>query len=415
MSLTQEDIAIGAADAKQGDTYFAAFTKIQNNFNTLFGAFADNVIVVNSESDFDQQDATTITLIANHQYIIGAAITTSKRFIVEDGASISSINPFSVVLVYTGGGAMFTSSSANWSIRQLGFSCPAATIFDVSGVNKTLLMADSLCVAANSVGSFTDISLVVINAGIFGLAGSGFVMSGIINILSISKLRQETTSASHIAVNLGTATFDNLEITNFEPDGPSGSVAISGAASSANINANRVATIKDSTLNGGSMTPLAGITTNDIRYRFDGNSGVADTIEDALISLTANATQTVTALNTPAKVAGTWVVERDSFFSGDTTGRCTYLGERPVVVPIDVSTTISAASGTNKDISIYFAVNGAVIANSRIKNKVSVSDPRNTSSVWQYEFNQNDYVEVWIENNTDSINLICEDAVLRVR
>ena len=53
---------------------------------------ASNLIVINVEADFPVQDATTITLSQNKIFIIGANITTAKRFIFEDGAVITMSN-----------------------------------------------------------------------------------------------------------------------------------------------------------------------------------------------------------------------------------------------------------------------------------------------------------------------------------
>ena len=66
--MTQETIAIGAANAQLGDDLFTAFTKTNSNFTELYAnlsAQPQNVIVINEEADFPTQDATTITLDAN--------------------------------------------------------------------------------------------------------------------------------------------------------------------------------------------------------------------------------------------------------------------------------------------------------------------------------------------------------------
>lgn len=417
--MAQQNIIIGTADAKTGDTYFDAFTKVEANFNELFANLASqaqNITVVNSESDFPTQDATTITLEANKKTVIGASFSTSKTITPSSGSSLCSINPFSVQLTYTGTGNMFQSTNVSWELCNLGFSCTSGTIFSITGTSaNTFLMADSVCISASTVGTFTGMNVVIQNAGVFGITGQGITTSGAINILSIIKLRQETSNSAHIALDLGTATFDNLEIINYEPDGPSGSTAISGLVNSGNINTNRVATIRDSTLNGGSMTPLSGITNSDVRFVFSGNAGVGDTIVDSLISINGNTTETViAAASTPVKVAGTWTLQRESKITCDTTGRCTLDSERDVAVPIDTSLSIDVASGSNKSINLYLAKNGTVITDSKKNVKISAGSPVSAAILWQDNLSENDYIETFVENDTDTVNVIVTNGSLRI-
>ena len=76
--------------------------------------------------------------------------------------------------------------------------------------------------------------------------------------------------------------------------------------------------------------------------------------------------------------------------------------------------TIEPASGTNKAFSIYIFKNGVEVAVSRATNKASAGDPKNTSLVWALLMNPEDYIEVWIENNTDTIDLKVNSSQLRV-
>jgi hypothetical protein len=448
--MAQQTINIGAtADDGTGDTFRSAFDKVNDNFNETFPlaenalsktslavqtvlgevnytgglkvdgnlvTSASNVLIINSEADFPTQDASTITLAANTLFFIGTPFSTAKTFTVNEAVTIASINQAVTAITYTGSGSMFNSSGANWGLRNIGYSCVNGTIFTCSGAGKTLTLENALCFGAANFGTLTNIDVIFRTSGVFSITGQGMLMSGAINIFSIDKFHLDGTSASFAAIDLGTATFADLEINDLEASGIAGSVAIKGAESSANIDANKIATVTNSTLNGDAIAPLSGVTNSDKRWSFRANSGLGDTIEDALISLNSNASETViSASSTPVKVIGTWVCERQSIFTCDTTGRATFIGERDTVIPVDITTSISAVSGTNKDIKIYLALNGSIITNSGSKNKVGASDPRNTSVIWQLELSENDFLEVFIENNSDSINLIVEDAVLRVR
>ena len=195
---------------------------------------------------------------------------------------------------------------------------------------------------------------------------------------------------------------------------PTGATGISGAASSANILLGSLGTITDCNFLGG-ITPLSGLTSNDIRWYFQLNNAIQDTMPDAMAALNSNVTETVIASPaTPVLVAGTFTIERDSQFTVTAAGRVTYNGERDITAPIDIVTSIESASGTNKDIKVFISLNGSVITNSAKSNRVGSSDPKNTTVIWQLTLSQNDYLEIWTENTSDTINLVVIDAVLRV-
>jgi len=150
------------------------------------------------------------------------------------------------------------------------------------------------------------------------------------------------------------------------------------------------------------------------------NTFIPDTAPDALLSLTNNATETVIAASSTdgsnaVLMAGTWVVERTSLFTGTTAGRATSNSLRDAALPVTIQATIEAASGTNKDIAMYLFVDGVVVGSARSKNKVGQNDPRTLSIPWQIDFTTTKFVEIFLENQTDAINLIGTDAILRVR
>ena len=177
--MAQQDLVIGAADAKAGDTYFSAFTKIQANTTELFDAIADtNIIVITKEEDFPTQDATTITLESGTGYWIKKPFTTAKNAIGEGGAVFSVVTdiPF---WTYTGTGAMFSSNQNRMRFDNIVVSCPSATVFEVTGDGTTSLasrVVASAFVATDCVGIFSGI-----NGGVFAVSNSNFncVTSGI--------------------------------------------------------------------------------------------------------------------------------------------------------------------------------------------------------------------------------------------
>ena len=46
---------------------------------------------------------------------------------------------------------------------------------------------------------------------------------------------------------------------------------------------------------------------------------------------------------------------------------------------------------------------------------MGATDPKNTAVLWQENLSENDYVELYVANDTDTVNLVVESAILRVR
>jgi hypothetical protein len=377
-----------------------------------------NVDVIYSVSDFAIQDATTITLSANTAYIFSAPITTSKRFIVGAGVSILSYTNFVQTLEYTGTGVMFTIASGNVSIYALRFSCPNGTVFSYTGAGQ-LQMERSSCLSCVNVGTINAVGITSFNwtnCSFPAISGNGLVFNGEFFVCSFTKQYHQTTNASGILFDITSATFSTFEMADVEFIGVAGTKSIKGASGSANVLSNSVATVSSSGLAGGGATPLTGISITDIRWAFSGNSGVEDTIEDALIYFRNNVTQTVIGVaNTPYLVAGTWVQSRASKFTTTSAGRATFTAERPITVPVDIAAQLKMASGGTVNVTVYLAKNGSVISDSAITASVSSSALTGVNIHWQLTLNPNDYLEVFVANNTNTINVIADQALLRIR
>lgn len=418
--MAQQLINIGTiANDRTGDTWRNSFNKTNQNFTELYGLNGANpVIYAAQESDFPVQDATTITLEAGKIYQYTASFTTAKRFVVEDGAKLTAFNFFSPTLTYSGTGSMFTGTDASFSINECRISCPNAQIFnfnDTIGGTYLFIMDTLRIVAASKFGTFNNLQAIqVLNSSSLSM-GDGITLTGSsITVLSIDKLFLLTASATFIGVDFGTAISTTIEVDDFIAVGPAGSIGLKGAASSANTPANRIASVNGCDF-AAIGTPLSGLTSRDVRWRYKDNAGISDTIIDSLLSLTSNATNTVIAtVSTPVKVAGTWVVEDESIMTGDTTGRATYNAESTNRLPVGAVLEVEPASGVNKLIKTYLALNGSIIVNSGRQVKADSSNPLNVAITWQLDLAKDDYLELYVENNTDSIDILVSGAVLRV-
>lgn len=420
--MAQDLINVGAvANDRTGDSWRDAFIKVNANETELFtGLAAIGLNFVAVESDFDVQDATTITLEASKVYVITEALTTAKRFVCESGFSLTAFNQLGITLTYTGAGVMFTGVDAHGAITDIALNAPSGSLFnfsDVAVLNSHVFTTSGITVVSClKFGTFTSLaSLVVENVGVFSTNDGLTIVGTGWRVWRFQNFGQITASATFVGFDLGVATCNLIEFSTLFMNAPLGAIGIKGAASSANVIAGNIAKVVNCDFIGGITATISGITVDDVRWFFSLNNTIQDTMPDAMASLNGNATETIiTTMGVPVKVTGIFTDERSSQFIVDSTGRVTHIGERDLTAPVDIVATVESASGTNKDIKIYLALNGSVIANSGKSNRVGAADPKNTAAPWQLTLSENDHLEIWIENSSDTVNLIVIDAILRV-
>ena len=235
---------------------------------------------------------------------------------------------------------------------------------------------------------------------------------------SVSRFSITSTSATFKAVDLGTATGILPEFSNIFVTAPAGAFGISGLANNGNVPVGRLGMIQACEFAGG-MTDLENITTDDVRWQFQGNTPTQDTQPDALSSFHSNATETViTASSSDGSnavvIAGTWVSVQASHFTTTVGGRFTYTGERVLKGPVDVSVGLISSGGGSILTEVYLALNGVPIIDSGIDVSISGSTAANLSIPWQLTFQPGDYIEIVVENQSNTTNIIADHAVLRV-
>ena len=135
----------------------------------------------------------------------------------------------------------------------------------------------------------------------------------------------------------------------------------------------------------------------------------------ATVTMQGNSDESViTTAGTPVKVAGTFVVGDISGFTADTTGKITETESGTTRHVINAILSLTAASGTNHQCSIYIALNGSVIATTRMTNTITAGLSRSMATFANIELTTNDYIEIYVSNDSTTDNLIVSRAVLGV-
>jgi hypothetical protein len=401
----------GVSITDDGDVLTFSATGVATPSNSRFIA---------SEADFDNQTATTITLTPGLFYQIGASFSTSKN-IISDGATIQGLNS-AAILTYTGTGSMFTTST-NTRIKSIFLNCPNATVFTVNGtdsgdINERMNVYETVvidCVklleSNGAGGQVFDLVQVGNMSGSSAVSFSGLTPSVILSFQRISLLG---LTAGAIGFDLGNSVTQEIEFSDVIMFGDPNAIAISGLTNSGNITAGNLATV--SSCNFSAFTnQLNGISVEDVRWGFLGNASLADSISDGLIHTEANALETI--ISTPGvsvKLNGAFLDDDISRFDSDGTGRLTYIGERPSRLPIDITATVKSASGGDKQIGLCISLNSSPITTTCVQGTASSTKLTSLTTIWQHDFVSGDYIESFVSNETDTINVIAQQCVLRI-
>jgi len=420
MALQTIDVGTVAND-RTGDTWRDAFVKINSNIaETQDFLDAAGFTFISQESDFPTQTASTITLEAKIIYVITGAFTTAKNFLCEDSAVWTSFNQRGDIVTYSGSGAMFSGTNVSFTIAAAIINCPSAEAFTFTDtvVNTRVFKLENVTIiSCNKVGTFTGMANPLFILGSAPNANDGITYAGT-NLIAatVDRMFFASTSASFIALDFGTATIQNIEV-EIIMIAPAGAIGLSGAAGSANVPTGFLGMMANSSFSGGMTAILSGIAVDDFRWTFRDNTPLADTVQDALLSFNGSSTATVISTqNVPVIVNATWTCVRESLFTCTTGGRATSLSERDLSgVPITVSVGLISSGGGTIDVTVYLAVNGSVVTDSATSIQISGSKQAFVTIPWQETIENIFFYEVFVENNTNTTNIIVESGKLRIR
>jgi len=395
-------------------------TSILDETIAQVAVIAVNERVINSESDFPAPIAGVITGEDNVVYIIGAGLSSSNRFIPGLNNVITSNNSQSPEWEYTGTGNMFTMNDTNVTFRNIRVSCPNAQVIEhTATIDGIVCLIDNMIITSClKVATFDNLNAVSIKNWASGSPGQGITVlgSGFWRIFDISTLLFLTSSATFVGIDLGTSVHDSININDFTVDGVPGSIGISGAPNSDNLKVNSVGRVTNSNfLNG--VTSISGLTLEDIRWVYTSNSPLPDSKSDALISTELNALETTIAtINTPVKMNAVWSAVVLSHFTSDGTGTLTYVGERDERLPMDASVNLLMASGgSDKQVSAYMVINGSVLTETKEGGIATSTKIVSLNMIWQYTFTTGDTLDIFLENNSDTVNIIGQKGTLRIK
>jgi len=399
-----------------------AGTSKQATIGDITQATFNNTVIVRSAADFPTPVAGEILLAASTTYFIDGIVTITDTIVPAANSAIAGHVNLASELNYTGTGSMLKGRNAGISVNNVALRCATGTLhdwLDTTPVHDSVIEFSNVIVPeCKNLGLSTDIKQIRYFASVFGdIKTTGHTFAGDIEQIFAVDTDYVNNSATPV-YDLGTVTSDLIWVIDYQVElVNAGGSWFSGAANSANINAGGLGQLIVG-LNIGPGTDLIGITTDDTFWNFRDINRIADTQPDALLSFKGNATATViTASSTDGTnavlVAGTWVEARASQFTTTAAGRATYNGEKDLTVPIDVIATLDTP--TADTVALYIALNGTPITATGITQLLEAGDRGTVSTMWQLQLQPNDFLEVFVENQTDGTDITVIDIIFRVR
>lgn len=166
----------------------------------------------------------------------------------------------------------------------------------------------------------------------------------------------------------------------------------------------------------GGGTYLDGVDFTDLIVRWIETRGVPATTRLGVMSMAGNSTQTViSAVNTPAKVAGATTAGANNQRFTHTDGRLTYAGGIETSFDIVAAVSLNCPGAPNENISVYIAKNGAVIPESKMSSRTAnAGTPECMTAIAEVILTTNDYIEVFCENNSTAEDLLVETMTVKV-
>lgn len=422
--MAQEIINVGGANEKQGDTPFVFCPKINRNFTELFAINPACINYIYEESDFPVQDATTITLEADVAYCLCAMISTGKSFIVEDSSYICGVTQTVPILEYTGTGVMFT-SSAVWTLENLGFTCPNGTVFSHTGAGAFIIMRNSTCSDCLNIGNISSSGFFSTGSSFVNITGAGLTFTGANNGFLYSTGNMITSSASATIVDFGTATFFLMRVLDSTYSGPPGAIAFSGLPNGANINSGNKGVFEVNDLQSGGITPMVGMDPSDVRMAVRFSDGLMDSRNAADMFLIGGS-ETIPVgssgdwneIGIPSGGGVSWDSDITDRFTIGTNGVLTYIGEDEIEVTLTGRATIEKVGGGSNILEVRFAINwdGTVTDGGLEKSRAQTqnTDPTTVPIGALTRLSEGDDIRVIFNNTDGSSDIIASIASVEV-
>ena len=471
-TITKPDISvISAENVGTGEGVFKQKTNTLLQFKSLIGGTGINLVsgldditinLTGAPTEINIVNVTTAaelpaTLAANTAYIVNGEITTSQAItLVGDNAMIIGRKGRNTdKITYTGIGTFISLVDVNFTLRNITLSATdsSSRIIDADnystgsyneGRDKTLSIFTCQFRNCYDVMTINGYDLVDINNTLFFYIqalnhGLEFKSTSKIELSSCELIRwfDETS----LPTPSGYALVPMFCILPQGIQAGVGAVNISGCIMHPQQTQDAIKIDPASTTAFGTISSntfvTAGLTTGVIfspvafglpdysqaatlSYDVFANQGVLNSVSGVVNTLVNNVTDTtIVAANTPVVIdtGGGATLQAAVRYNVAAGGRSTYTGSKQVYVSLHASITYTKQGGGTDTYNFFFYKNGALLSGSQTKvvGGTGTSASGAFSMVYGTLMNQNDYIEIYVENDGGTNDILVKDYQLIIR
>lgn len=382
------------------------------SWKTLPSEARDNYVIVKTVNDLPAAVGGVITLNASTTYEINGTITIADKIDVNN-ASIYGQDPFVDKLIYSGSAELFTGSNGG-TIKNLTLTAATtgSKIFNLSDPSRTkfLLVEHCILAASKEVGVVQGYLVVYLLNIAFTYTDDGFDFGGVEHLLISGPYFFPSNKGTMIKLVDG-STFRVIEIAG-------GFFNVQAANSATGIDFGTGVIITDGadlkTNIHGDGTRTTGTPSNQWHINSSGIDDQSDKVASGSCYLTTPILTNIATVNTPVKAAGTTTYADLHRVSTPTDNRLTYDGVKTRAFQYVCSLSMTSPAN-NKVINFYLAKNGVVLPTSKQVTKIATgTDARGLSLSGVVILAPGDYIEIWVENTTDSADIMLESLNLSI-
>lgn len=380
---------------------------------TSWGAFAmnnsgrTNYVLVKSAADFPAPVSGVITLVSGTYYEVNGTVTLPASINL-NGCSLEGRDASNDKLVYTGSTELFTGSGTG-SVQRLTLTSATGKVFNLNagGAPKNMIVQNCFFIACNDVGTIQGVGgTIFFQTVAFFYNTNGITFQNSTNVVLSNTLWDNTNQGTYEKF---VGAFNVIQIL--------GGDRLVNSATALNISGitSVVAGSIKVVMFVGTGTYVVGTFSNAWEVEATGLNTEKDDVAAGNIYILASSVTSFAAVNTPVKILGTTTAASLFRVSSPGNNRLAYIGAKSRRFNINCSLS-TIASGNNKSFSFYIVKNGTILPESRQYLKFSSQVDRGSITLsCTALLATNDYVEVWIENNTDATSATVESLNLSIR
>lgn len=380
-----------------------------DDFADVYTSNGDSSFVT-EKSDFPAPVGGVITLEDNKTYfLLNSVDLTGDRIVGGQNSVLIGGSSENCVLSSTGldAGTALVSSAYSLPCRFMAFTHGTALNLDATGnANQAIDWFGVNFLNCATIGLIKNYNNVLLTGSAW-LGSSGLTFDGTIGTVAFEQCLLQSFAGGDAVTLPATLTLTRRFRAIY-------SAVVTGSGSTG-LNVSTSATIPvegyilDTVNFGGSGAPTAGVAYNDNKSLWTNCVGVNNSSSAGHMYMQSNATATtISTTSTPVKVAGTTTSGPSTEKFSHTDNRLTYTGA--LVRRVRASAVCSFSAGSNNVVGIYLAKNGTVVADSKSKATAN-SGGRAENIVVQsvIDLSENDYLEIYAENDSSTTNITVED------